>query len=195
MSPRPDVSAQRMPQILAAAGRVFGEKGLAGATVADVAEAAGFSKALVFKYFHSKDELVVALLAHLFVGFPAPEQGEGQSCRDALMVWAEAAGRSVAESGLMASVGLELMAQASRNMEMRAIVQGAYADLARRLEAVIVRGVAAGEFAACDARQVAQVIIAQMEGANLLHLVRLDGFSVETAYRDGLSLALAGIRP
>ena len=195
MSPRPDVSAQRMPQILSAAARVFAEKGLAGATVADVAEAAGFSKALVFKYFHSKDELVIALLGNLFAGFPAPEQVEGQSCRDALLQWAGAAGRSVAESGLMASVGLELMAQAARNMDMLTIVRGAYADLAQRVEAVIAQGVAAGEFSACDARQVAQAIIAQMEGANLLHLVRLDGFSVEAAYRDGLSLTLAGLRP
>lgn len=193
MSPRPDVSAQRMPQILAAAARVFGERGLAGATVADVADAAGFSKALVFKYFHSKDQLILALLAQLFAGFPAPERTEGQSCREALLLWAQMAGRAVAGDAVMAVVGLELMAQASRNPDMQGIVQTAYAELAMRLEALVAQGIGAGEFGAAEPRQVAQSLIAQLEGANLLHLVRLDGFDVERAYVGGVALILRAI--
>jgi AcrR family transcriptional regulator len=49
--------------LLAAAYRVFGEKGYAQATVDDVAAAAGVSKGAVYHHFASKEELFRALLA------------------------------------------------------------------------------------------------------------------------------------
>jgi AcrR family transcriptional regulator len=48
--------------VLAAAGRVFAERGYEGATMADVARAAGFSKAGVYHYFSSKEDLLHGLL-------------------------------------------------------------------------------------------------------------------------------------
>ena len=49
--------ADREEQILEVAGRVFGERGFAGTSVADVAEAAGISKPLIYNYFGSKEGL------------------------------------------------------------------------------------------------------------------------------------------
>src|SRR5919106_6100933 len=48
--------------VLAAAGRVFAEKGYEGATMADVAREAGFSKAGVYHYFASKEHILHGLL-------------------------------------------------------------------------------------------------------------------------------------
>ncbi|MDQ3946843.1 MAG: TetR/AcrR family transcriptional regulator [Actinomycetota bacterium] len=48
--------------VLAAAGRVFAERGYEGATMADVAREAGFSKAGVYHYFASKEHLLHGLL-------------------------------------------------------------------------------------------------------------------------------------
>ena len=48
--------------VMAAAGRVFAERGYEGATMADVARAAGFSKAGVYHYFASKEHLLHGLL-------------------------------------------------------------------------------------------------------------------------------------
>jgi len=58
----PDV---RRAQVLDAAGRVFLERGLAGTTMDDVAQAAGVAKGTVYLYFASKDALVEALGAGL----------------------------------------------------------------------------------------------------------------------------------
>src|SRR3954470_12890152 len=48
--------------VLAAAGRVFAQRGYEGATMLDVAQAAGFSKAGVYHYFASKEHLLHRLL-------------------------------------------------------------------------------------------------------------------------------------
>jgi AcrR family transcriptional regulator len=48
--------------VLAAAGLVFAQRGYEGATMLDVARAAGFSKAGVYHYFASKEHLLHGLL-------------------------------------------------------------------------------------------------------------------------------------
>jgi AcrR family transcriptional regulator len=51
----------RRDALLDAAARVFREKGLAAATVADVARTAGMAKGSVYQSFSSKEELLAAL--------------------------------------------------------------------------------------------------------------------------------------
>jgi AcrR family transcriptional regulator len=61
---RPRHSQQRRDQILVAAVRVIAARGLAETRVADVAEEAGTSAALVIYYFESKDRLLTEALAY-----------------------------------------------------------------------------------------------------------------------------------
>lgn len=56
--------ADREAQIVDVACRVFGDSGYAGTSVADVAEAAGISKPLIYNYFGSKDGLYAVCLRH-----------------------------------------------------------------------------------------------------------------------------------
>lgn len=49
-------------QILAAAERLFGEKGVAGATMDEIAREADYSKATLYVYFQNKEEIVHALI-------------------------------------------------------------------------------------------------------------------------------------
>ncbi len=51
----------RRDELLNAAVKVFAEKGIAGATIADVAEAAGVAKGTFYLYFDSKEHLLAAL--------------------------------------------------------------------------------------------------------------------------------------
>lgn len=55
-------AAERREQILAAASRVFGERGYAGATTDQVAQAAGISQPYVVRMFGSKENLFVEVL-------------------------------------------------------------------------------------------------------------------------------------
>src|SRR6516162_9999524 len=53
--------------ILAAALAEFAQQGLAGARMDAIADAAGVNKALLYYYFHSKDDLYGAVLRDFFV--------------------------------------------------------------------------------------------------------------------------------
>jgi AcrR family transcriptional regulator len=54
--------AQTREKVLAAALQVFGERGIAAASVSEVAAAAGMTKGAVYSSFASKDELVLAMM-------------------------------------------------------------------------------------------------------------------------------------
>ena len=62
MSPRPDVSAERKPQILTAALQVFLAKGLDSASMEDIAVQAELSVGNLYRYFSGKLDLTVALM-------------------------------------------------------------------------------------------------------------------------------------
>jgi AcrR family transcriptional regulator len=67
--------------ILDAAAAVFADRGIDGASLDDVAAAAGFTKGAVYSNFASKDELILALMddrvaAHLDLGVQAVGSGE-----------------------------------------------------------------------------------------------------------------------
>ena len=66
MSPRPDVSDERKSQILNAAEEVFTEKGFDQARMDDIAGQTGLSKGSLYRYFKSKDDLIIAILDRLF---------------------------------------------------------------------------------------------------------------------------------
>src|SRR4030095_9462910 len=56
-------------KILAAARKVFLEKGMAGARMQDIADEAGINKALLHYYFRSKDKLFETIFAETFSKF------------------------------------------------------------------------------------------------------------------------------
>jgi AcrR family transcriptional regulator len=59
---RAEANAQHRGEVLRAARRQFLERGFHGATVDSIAEAAGFSRGVVYSQFGSKDEMFLALL-------------------------------------------------------------------------------------------------------------------------------------
>lgn len=60
------IPEERPRQILEAAIEVFGEAGLAGARLEDIAQRAGISKGTVYLYFASKDELFAEVVRDTF---------------------------------------------------------------------------------------------------------------------------------
>jgi AcrR family transcriptional regulator len=60
------IKDERREDILLAARAVFARKGLAGAKISDVAQAAGLSHGLVYHYFESKEAMYADLVEGLF---------------------------------------------------------------------------------------------------------------------------------
>lgn len=196
MSPRPDVSAQRVPQILDAALTVFARRGIEAASVEDIAREAGVSKGLVFKYFASRDDLIVSFVRHFFAMMMerleylgATEAGFGET----LGIWcAELAGMLEAEG--QAAVGTQLMAGATREGMLKDAVQEAY----RRYREIIARwaevAMKRGEIAHGDARAVARGITGVIEGVTLMWLIFPEGRLIDR-YGEVMEPYLAGLAP
>ncbi len=64
MGARPKLTQKRRTQMLEAAAEVIGERGLCETRIADVAERAGLSPALVVYYFGSKEKLLTEALTY-----------------------------------------------------------------------------------------------------------------------------------
>ena len=67
--------AQTRDRLLAAASSVFAERGIIGASVEEVCEAAGFTRGAFYSNFADKDELVLVLIQQSIAGqYAAAEQ-------------------------------------------------------------------------------------------------------------------------
>ena len=116
--------------LLAAARRVFAEKGYEGASVGDVAAAAGYTKGAVYANFGSKEELFLELAKELTAVDAAllrPQPGED--------VRAAFAAHPASDEALRETLlGLELYVYAIRHAEARAdlapLAERAYGGLA-----------------------------------------------------------------
>ena len=196
MAPRPDVSEERRSQIVESAVKVFSRKGFANTRMDDVAGEAGLSKGLLYWYFKSKDEIIVAIADALFSAHLRRLQG-----RTAQGPTARANLESVLELFIKDTRGLlkvaplihELYALAYRNAAVRRAMQGYLDQFVATLEPLIERGMASGEFVPGDARQIALAIGANLEGTLLLWAYAPKMVQVEAQARAGMALLLRGL--
>jgi len=145
----------RPQQILEAAFRVFGARGLHQATLDDVARAAGITKGTIYLYFPSKAALFTAMLkARVNDIMPPPEAPpDGRSAlttRDRL----SALGRRLYQffrSPAYLAMYRTVVGEAALFPEAAALLyREGIMPANRRLADVIQRGIAAGEFRAVD---------------------------------------------
>jgi len=172
VSPKPNVSAERIPQILNAAMFAFAEKGFHQATMEDVANEAGLSKGTLYLYFKNKDDLIHSVLqASLEEGFGELEQilQLDEFVKPHLLKWLEALALKMETSTIYLSIGYEFYALAARDEQVRQTLQTYFAKYRALLHAVIKKGVEQGEFIkSIDPQVVAIAIIAMFEGINVL---------------------------
>lgn len=176
--PRTDAEAQRA-NILEAARQVFARKGKA-ATMADVAQAAGISQGLAYRYFASKDEIYREVVeraleqAALAIAPPAQAPGATPGQQLALLITRHVEYRRDQ---------LELFQLLDQLLSSGAPPDG-FVELIRRsrehffgeLRALIVAGQAHGEVAAGDPDQLVFALCAMLEGLTRLGLQQPEQF-------------------
>lgn len=154
---RPDTVAR----ILAAAEKIFAEKGLAGARTDEIARAARVNKALLYYYFKSKDELYGAVVGSLFQGLQDVIEKAATadvSYRDRITAFVNGYFSFViAHSNYPRIVQREMM-NASEANKVR-IVRKYRLPTFRRLQHLIREGVRAGEFHPVEPEQAVFSII------------------------------------
>lgn len=136
-------------RIVDAAARVMRERGMARTTTREIAAAAGFSEATLYKHFHDKAELVLAVLAERLPDFgrvaaSLPGRVGSGSLANTLTELAEAALRFYGQSfAIFASIFSEPAILAAHREGMArhgAGPQGPIEALARHLSAERDRG-------------------------------------------------------
>jgi TetR/AcrR family transcriptional regulator len=154
-------------RICAAAEQAFAEQGLAGARTDEIAQAAGVNKALLYYYFHSKDELYAAVLEGLFLQQQAAIAAARQHAsplraaspnRQELIGYVNGAIDFVAaHPNFPKLIQRETM---NRSAQVRHLMRRFWLPTYQRLEAAIRRGIKSGEFRAVDPQHAVFSIIA-----------------------------------
>ena len=167
MSPKPNVSAQRTRQIIAAATTVFAGKGFAGSTMADIAAEAGINKATIYLYFDSKDALIQAISEQLFTQELADLQAAHAmqgTATERLAAYFEALIAGETEVSPLLPVIYDFYALGLRREDVRVVLAEYMAKSAVLLQTIIEEGVATGEFAPVDAPRAAWTFSALLDG-------------------------------
>jgi AcrR family transcriptional regulator len=172
------IADQRRDQMLRAAIVVICERGFAETRIADVAERAGVSPALVIYYFKTKDQLLTEAMRFSEDTWYAYGQRRMESLPTAAQRLEEIVAMTcLPEADPQAHVSwllwLDFWAQAARNPEVGRLRQTADERWRELIRSVVTAGQDAGEFRSVDASGFA-VCLSSL----------LDGFAIQIALGD-----------
>ncbi len=151
----------RPDEILAAALEVFGEKGLAGARISDIAARAGVAKGTFYLYFETKDDLVRAVVRGVIEDAIAAMRAAavGATARAKLEAVIPVFWRFV-RSPQFVTVYRLVTAELHQFPELTRFYSREVGGRASALLAeLIAEGIAAGEFRAVEPRTAARMLV------------------------------------
>jgi AcrR family transcriptional regulator len=196
MSPRPDVSDERKSQILNAAEEVFTEKGFDQARMDDIAGQTGLSKGSLYRYFKSKDDLIIAILDRLFqreFGQMEKLVVADKSARACIEEFTDLTTRDVSAMLRLLPIFYEFLALAFRNKYVQHALKQYLNSFLDILTPIIQRGIDNGEFRAVDAREVALAAAAIFEGTILLWIYDKTAVDPVRNIYSGMRLLMEGV--
>ncbi len=164
MSPRPDVSAERRPQILQAAQRVFARKGFQATRMEEIAAEAGLSVGSLYWYYKGKEAMTLALLEWFLKpdveALRALVDAPG-SCRQRL--WGYFL-KNLQEEAEVLILSIGVRALATRNAHVRACLQEYYAQYRDALAELLAQGMKRGELRPGAPQAAAVMLLALYDG-------------------------------
>jgi AcrR family transcriptional regulator len=186
--------ADTRERILAAAVRRIASEGIDGIRIARIAMDAGVSASLVHYHFDTREELLAQALAWSYehVGTQRAEIEQ-----DAEASHAQRLGRIVDQCLPLTAelredwvVWMELWLRAVRHPELQPVAEELYARLHDWFEDEITAGIAAGEFAPCDAAELADRTLSLCDGLGVRHVIGDRTITLEVA-REIVTASLA----
>lgn len=164
-----ELNELRRLQILEATASVLAERGVAETSIADIAEAAGVSAALVIYYFGTKDTLLAQALTfsdeRFYAGALAAMDGlESATERLGTLLLRSCAGLDAAAWRADWSLWLEMWVRALRDPALAPARQALDRRWRATIADVVREGQASGEFAPGDADAVALHLAALIDG-------------------------------
>lgn len=196
MSPRPDVSEERKNQIIAAATKVFTERGFAEARMDDIVAESGLSKGALYWYFDSKDAIIVAILDRVF-DWEAAHLDElldrEDSAKKKLEQFVDVTLQDLNKMKPLMPIFFDFWSLSVRNKNINKAIKRYYQNFIDIVEPIIELGIERGEFRTVNVRETALAIGALFEGTILFYAYFYDILNLEAQFRTGLELILEGL--
>ncbi len=197
MSPKPDVSEERIEQITEAATKVFAEQGFDKARMDDIASEANLSKGTLYLYFKSKDAIITHLLDRLFEREFADLRTLATTDRPAsekVILFTDAIIADLQNWTRLIPIMYEFLGRLFR----QSVVQQAFKKYMRyyldMITPIIQEGIDAGEFHATDANAVSIALGALFEGTILLWVYDKESVDLQKHIRAGVELLMKGLQ-
>jgi AcrR family transcriptional regulator len=197
MAPRPDVSQERVEQILNAATSVFARLGFNNARMDDIVAESGLSKGTLYWYFKSKDDLIKAILDGMF-------EGELVHLRDLITSQGSVSERLIELTqrviddlqGMtdLLPIAYEFYSLAFRQETVRQTLQGYFRSYIDILAPLIQQGIDRGEFQPVSSNQAAIAVSAIIEGTLLLWVADPETVNPNEHILTGVSILLEGLK-
>ena len=196
MSPRPDVSEERKDQILAAATKVFTERGFFDARMDDIVAESGLSKGALYWYFDSKDAIIVGILDRIFdwESSHLDEILEREvSAQKKLELFIETSFQDINKMEPLMPIFFDFWSLSVRNKTINKAIKRYYQSFIELVEPIIDLGIEQGEFRPVNVKETAVAIGALFEGTILFYAYFTDILNLETQFRTGLDLIMDGL--
>jgi AcrR family transcriptional regulator len=158
--------------MVVAALEVISERGFADARIADVAERAGVSPALVIYYFKTKDQLLTEAIRHYEeswyeVGLRRMEKLPTAAAQIEEIVAMNCLTEADPAPGSSWQLWLDFWAQAARNAEVASVRRKSDERWREQISSVVLAGQAAGEFRELDAVSFATCLSSLLDGLTI----------------------------
>jgi len=198
--PRPSVEAERRQQILLATCAVISEIGMHDLRLADVARRAGVSSGMVHYYFDSKRAVLVAAFEFNFTRSLARRAllESQRAPMDLLRELVESYLPHDDETLMAWRVWAELWAEALRDPEFQAVNERVYDEWRQLVTEIITRAQGGGAARAGDPAELANMLIAMIDGLAtqvLAHSSRMSGARMRGTLRSFIDTYLAAPVP
>jgi AcrR family transcriptional regulator len=169
VAPGAGTADQRRAQILTAALDIISERGYAETRIADVAERAGVSTALVIYYYKTKDQLLTEAIRHHEDAWYAAAQERITSLPTAAARLEEyvamtCLGEAGPELNDSRQLWLDFWAQAARKQAIASVRQNSDERWREAIASLVRDGQDAGEFSDVDAASFAVCLCALLDG-------------------------------
>ena len=196
MSPRPDVSEERKTQILAAATKVFTERGFADARMDDIVTEAGLSKGALYWYFDSKDAIIISILDQIFdyeTGHVRELLERENSAKLKLEVFIETMVKDLEKMKPLMPIFFDFWSLSMRKKTINQAIKKYYQRFLDLIEPIIEDGIEQGEFRPVNVKETAVAIGAMYEGTILFYVYFPDFIDFENQFRSNLDVILEGL--
>ncbi len=174
------LEAKRRRQIIAAARQVFSRKGYDAATVEEIADTAGVSKGLIYNYFRSKEDILLAtaeaLMSRLEEHMERMSTAKATASDKILAAQHMHTGEMIKEWDFV-QIMFEFWSESVRRPEMARPYARMFRKARAYLETVIDNGIASGEFRPVPAKEVASLMIAMADGLTVQRMLDARAFT------------------